>query len=75
MGGRQMMDRLTDASSYTASAGVGVYGLVTAQWIGVVVGILCALATAGFSIWAKLRDDRRQARLAEAQIKALERNR
>ena len=74
MDGR-MIERvsLPDVASYTASAGVGVYGLVTAQWVGVVVGILCALITAGVSIWVKLRDDRRKAELHAAQMRALER--
>lgn len=71
MGGRQMMDRLPDTASYTASAGVSVYGLVTAQWVGVGVGILCAIVTAAVSVWAKVRRDRREKMIAEARLAAL----
>lgn len=68
-----MNERITNAS-YGVNSLVVLGSAMSAQAWGVLFGVLFGAITMGVSVWAKLREDRRQARLTEAQLEALRRN-
>jgi hypothetical protein len=55
----------SSAASYASSAGIGLYGLMTMENAGVVVGILAAVITCTVNVIAAYRRDKR----GEAQAK------
>lgn len=58
----------TTAASYTAATATATWGLFTAQEWGLIIGTLCAIATAGVNAYY-----RRQDRKGRAQLEALDR--
>ena len=64
-------DTVVSAASY-AGAGVSVIaGMTLTEW-GVIIGIITALVTLAFNIVYQIRKDRRESRLADAQLRKLE---
>lgn len=62
-----MIDKI-DPISYGTSASVGLYGYLTAQNLGIAIGAICAIVTAAASVWAKVREVRRNDRLAAREL-------
>lgn len=66
-----MNDSVTTGLSYSASGTTILYGWLTAQNIGVLVGIICAVLTLLANVWAKKRRDRRDEEFHRARMAAL----
>lgn len=64
-------DTAVSAASYVGAGVSVIAGLTLTEW-GVIIGIATALATLAFNVVYQIRKDRRESRLAEAQLRKLE---